>query len=68
MEVGIRVYNTRSFVTEVPSAGKSTLLQVLAGKRMVKDTAIIVKGQDVFRKTPEGIAYLGTEWYALQNI
>ena len=34
---------------------------------MVKDIAIIVKGQDVFRKTPEGIAYLGTEWYVLQN-
>ncbi|KAL1730683.1 P-loop containing nucleoside triphosphate hydrolase protein, partial [Schizophyllum commune] len=53
---------SRTVLVGANGAGKSTLLQVLAGKRMVKDTAIIVKGQDVFRKTPEGIAYLGTEW------
>ncbi|TRM67603.1 P-loop containing nucleoside triphosphate hydrolase protein [Schizophyllum amplum] len=53
---------SRTVLVGANGAGKSTLLQVLAGKRMVKDSSIRVKGQDVFRKTPEGITYLGTEW------
>jgi len=48
------------------SAGKSTLLQLLAGKRLVSTagTSVRVKGQDVFRNTPEGVTFLGTEWSA----
>lgn len=47
-------------------AGKSTLLQILAGKRLVSiDGADIrIKGRDVFRDSPPGVTYLGTEWYA----
>lgn len=45
-------------------AGKSTLLQILAGKRLVtlEGTRILIKGRDVFRDSPPGITYLGTEW------
>ncbi|KAI7947202.1 hypothetical protein MJO28_009110 [Puccinia striiformis f. sp. tritici] len=41
--------------------GKSTLLQILAGKRMTKSKAKAL-GEDVFFNTPAGVAYLGTEW------
>jgi ABC-type transport system involved in cytochrome c biogenesis ATPase subunit len=45
-------------------AGKSTLLQILAGKRLVTaDGAVVqINGKDVFRNTPEGLTFLGTEW------
>ena len=45
-------------------AGKSTLLQILAGKRLVtsEGARILIKGCDVFRHSPPGITYLGTEW------
>ena len=45
-------------------AGKSTLLQILAGKRLVDtpDADIKVLGKDVFRESPPGVTYLGTEW------
>jgi len=43
-------------------AGKSTLLQILAGKRLIKDADVRINGKDVFRNSPAGIAYLGTEW------
>jgi ABC-type thiamine transport system ATPase subunit len=47
-----------------PLAGKSTLLQILAGKRLVTSeaTRILIKGCDVFRNSPSGVTYLGTEW------
>jgi len=39
------------------------LLQVLAGKRMVKGGGQAkVLGNEVFFKTPPGVTYLGTEW------
>ena len=46
------------------AAGKSTLLQILAGKRLIsaQGTDVRIKGRDVFRSTPEGITFLGTEW------
>ena len=46
------------------SAGKSTLLQVLAGRKLItaSHADVLVKGRDVFRDTPDGITYLGTEW------
>ena len=45
-------------------AGKSTLLQILAGKRLVTAAGadIRVKDRDVFRDAPPGITFLGTEW------
>jgi hypothetical protein len=48
-------------------AGKSTLLQILAGKRLVTSEAarILIKGRDVFRNSPSGVTYLGTEWEVL---
>jgi ABC-type uncharacterized transport system ATPase subunit len=44
------------------TAGKSTLLQILAGKRLVKDAEIRINGLDVFRDSPPGVTFLGTEW------
>ena len=48
-------------------AGKSTLLQILAGKRLVKaeGARVLIKDRDVFRDTPPGVTYLGTEWKVL---
>ena len=48
------------------TAGKSTLLQILAGKRLISSpgTDVSIKGRDVFRQTPDGITFLGTEWCA----
>jgi CCR4-NOT complex subunit CAF16 len=43
-------------------AGKSTLLQILAGKRLIANAEVQIKGKDVFRQYPGGVAFLGTEW------
>jgi len=50
--------------TDIASAGKSTLLHILAGKKLVTAPGahINVMGRDVFRDFPPGIALLGTEW------
>ena len=37
---------------------RSTLLQILAGKRLTRSGAKVL-GEDVFFKTPEGVTYLG---------
>ncbi|KAJ7433815.1 P-loop containing nucleoside triphosphate hydrolase protein, partial [Mycena galericulata] len=42
--------------------GKSTLLQILAGKRLVNAADIRIKDRDVFRDSPPGVTFLGTEW------
>jgi CCR4-NOT complex subunit CAF16 len=39
-------------------AGKSTLLQILAGKRLTRAKAKVL-GQAVFFNTPAGVTYLG---------
>lgn len=59
--IDVSVYHPRS------SAGKSTLLQILAGKRLVisEEARILIKGCDVFRNSPSGVTYLGTEWEVL---
>ena len=46
------------------AAGKSTLLQILAGKRLIlsEGTHVNIKGRDVFRNSPPGVTFLGTEW------
>ena len=43
-------------------AGKSTLLQILAGKKLIKGADVKIKGLDVFYQFPEGVTFLGTEW------
>ena len=50
--------------TDIALAGKSTLLHILAGKKLVTapGAKINVLGRDVFRDFPPGIALLGTEW------
>ncbi|KAJ7068239.1 P-loop containing nucleoside triphosphate hydrolase protein [Mycena amicta] len=42
-------------------AGKSSMLALLAGKRLV-DAYVRIQDRDVFRNTPPGITYLGTDW------
>lgn len=46
-------------------AGKSTLLQILAGKRLITapGAEVRIKDRDVFRDSPPGVTFLGTEWF-----
>ncbi|KAI9447745.1 P-loop containing nucleoside triphosphate hydrolase protein [Lactarius indigo] len=55
---------SRTLLIGANGAGKSTLLQILAGKRLValEGAQILIKGRDVFRDSPPGVTYLGTEW------
>ncbi|KAG5646583.1 hypothetical protein DXG03_002886 [Asterophora parasitica] len=55
---------SRTIVVGANGAGKSTLLQILAGKRLVSTPGahIFVKDRDVFRDSPPGVTFLGTEW------
>ncbi|KAF8076358.1 P-loop containing nucleoside triphosphate hydrolase protein [Lyophyllum atratum] len=55
---------SRTIIVGANGAGKSTLLQILAGKRLVntEGARIFVKGRDVFRDSPPGVTFLGTEW------
>jgi CCR4-NOT complex subunit CAF16 len=55
---------SRTLLVGANGAGKSTLLQILAGKRLVSapGTNIRVLGRDVFRDSPPGVTFLGTEW------
>ncbi|KAI0089239.1 P-loop containing nucleoside triphosphate hydrolase protein [Irpex rosettiformis] len=53
---------SRTILVGANGAGKSTLLQILAGKRLIKNAEVQIKGKDVFREYPGGVAFLGTEW------
>ncbi|EIW82140.1 P-loop containing nucleoside triphosphate hydrolase protein [Coniophora puteana RWD-64-598 SS2] len=53
---------SRTILVGANGAGKSTLLQILAGKRLVNGADIRIKGRDVFRDSPPGVTFLGTEW------
>ncbi|PPQ63861.1 hypothetical protein CVT24_009487 [Panaeolus cyanescens] len=55
---------SRTILVGANGAGKSTLLQLLAGKRLISAAGaqVRIKGKDVFRNTPEGVTFLGTEW------
>ena len=54
---------SRCLLIGANGAGKSTILRLLAGKRMpTKDSYMRVFGKDVFHDAPRGITYLGTEW------
>ncbi|KAL4075883.1 P-loop containing nucleoside triphosphate hydrolase protein [Scleroderma yunnanense] len=53
---------SRTILVGANGAGKSTLLQILAGKRLVKNANIRIKDRDVFRDSPSGVTFLGTEW------
>lgn len=50
------------FIYPFIDQGKSTLLQLLAGKRLLKGSTTKVFGKEVFFNTPPGVCYLGTEW------
>lgn len=49
-------------LTSLSLAGKSTLLRILAGKKLTKTKTARIMGQDVFMNPPGGVVYLGTEW------
>ncbi|EUC65202.1 P-loop nucleoside triphosphate hydrolase [Rhizoctonia solani AG-3 Rhs1AP] len=53
---------SRTLLIGANGAGKSTLLQILAGKRLIQSSEVRIFGRDVFRNSPPGITYLGTEW------
>ncbi|CAE6535387.1 unnamed protein product [Rhizoctonia solani] len=53
---------SRTLLIGANGAGKSTLLQILAGKRLVQSSEVRIFDRDVFRNSPPGITYLGTEW------
>ncbi|KAJ7129712.1 P-loop containing nucleoside triphosphate hydrolase protein [Mycena epipterygia] len=53
---------SRTVIVGPNGAGKSTLLQILAGKRLVNAADIRIKDRDVFRDSPPGVTFLGTEW------
>ncbi|TDL29197.1 P-loop containing nucleoside triphosphate hydrolase protein [Rickenella mellea] len=54
---------SRTILVGANGAGKSTLLQILAGKRLTPAAAAVhLKGRDVFRDSPDGVTFLGTEW------
>ncbi|PWZ00115.1 hypothetical protein BCV70DRAFT_200274 [Testicularia cyperi] len=52
---------SRCLLIGANGAGKSTLLRLLAGKKLC-DSRVRVFDKDVFRDSPRGITYLGTEW------
>ncbi len=52
---------SRCLLIGANGAGKSTLLRLLAGKKLC-DSKVRVFGKDVFRDSPSGVTYLGTEW------
>lgn len=54
---------TCTFLASTRLAGKSTLLQILAGKRLTRSNAKVL-GSEVFFKTPEGVTYLGASFRA----
>ncbi|KAF8913875.1 P-loop containing nucleoside triphosphate hydrolase protein [Gymnopilus junonius] len=55
---------SRTILIGANGAGKSTLLQILAGKKLVSinNADVTIKGRDVFRNSPSGVTFLGTEW------
>ena len=52
---------SRCILVGCNGVGKSSLLRILAGKRMVK-SPVLVLGQDAYHRTPAGITYLGPDW------
>ncbi|KAJ7095358.1 P-loop containing nucleoside triphosphate hydrolase protein [Mycena belliarum] len=53
---------SRTVIVGSNGAGKSTLLQILAGRRLVSTGDVRIKDRDVFRDSPPGVTFLGTEW------
>ncbi|KAF8558779.1 P-loop containing nucleoside triphosphate hydrolase protein [Imleria badia] len=53
---------SRTILVGANGAGKSTLLQILAGKRLINNADVRINDRDVFRNSPPGVAFLGTEW------
>ncbi|KNC76093.1 hypothetical protein SARC_11396 [Sphaeroforma arctica JP610] len=52
----------RCLLVGANGTGKSTLLRILAGKKLVHSTKCEVLGHDPFQSTPNGLTYLGSEW------
>lgn len=61
MEVWGATFHSLMF-PNVHLAGKSTLLQILAGKKLIAGADVRIKGRDVFHDSPAGVTFLGTEW------
>lgn len=38
------------------------MLQILAGKRLIKNNSVRINDRDVFRDSPPNVTFLGTEW------
>jgi len=55
---------SRTLLVGANGAGKSTLLLLLAGKRLISSSKADVRvlGRDVFRQSPQGVTFLGTDW------
>eukprot|EP00158_Paraphelidium_tribonemae_P006422 Partr_v1_DN27811_c1_g1_i1_m23135 putative (ABC) transporter len=54
-------YGSRCLLVGCNGVGKSSLLRILAGKRMVK-VPVSVLGRDAYTQTQSATAYLGPEW------
>ena len=55
---------SKKIITDSKTAGKSTLLQILAGKKLIKGAEVTINGLDVFYQFPKHVTFLGTEWSA----
>ncbi|KAI8084939.1 P-loop containing nucleoside triphosphate hydrolase protein [Halteromyces radiatus] len=53
---------SRCILVGANGAGKTSLLRILGGKRMISGTHINILGKNVFKDAPKGVTYLGTEW------
>jgi CCR4-NOT complex subunit CAF16 len=50
---------SRCLLVGCNGVGKSTLLRILAGKRMVSNCKVLVLGKDAYRETSPNLTYLG---------
>ncbi|KAF7591973.1 CCR4-NOT regulatory complex component [Aspergillus hancockii] len=58
---------SRTLLIGANGAGKTTILRLLAGKRLAPSDTITVGSKDPFKEGLEGVTYLGVEW-VLNNI
>ncbi|KAI8272172.1 ABC transporter domain-containing protein [Colletotrichum sp. SAR 10_98] len=53
---------SRTLLIGANGAGKTTILRLLAGKRLAPQGGISIGGVDPFKEGLEGVTYLGLEW------